>query len=84
MLELCVLFFFLHCRSFNMKVILVVKNQITGWKRREQREGYKPSVSAKNVSISHCPPGCGREGKSDDEEEEEEMNKERCHRRMKQ
>lgn len=38
-------------------------------KRREQREGYEPSVSAKNVSISHCPPGCGREGTSDDDEE---------------
>lgn len=38
-------------------------------KRREQREGYEPSVSAKNVSISHCPPGCGREGTIDDDEE---------------
>lgn len=38
-------------------------------KRREQREGYEPSVSVKNVSISHCPPGGGREGRSDEEEE---------------
>lgn len=27
----------------------------------EEREGYKPSEHAKDVSISHCPPG-GREG----------------------
>lgn len=38
-------------------------------KRREQREGYEPSASAKDASISHCPPGGGREGRSDDEEE---------------
>lgn len=42
----------------------MVKNRITC----EQREGYEPSVTARNVSISHCPPGCGREGKSDDGE----------------
>lgn len=39
-------------------------------KRQEQREGYEPSVSVKNVSISHCPPGGGGEGKRGDEEEE--------------
>lgn len=31
-------------------------------KRHEQREGYKPSVAVKNVSISHCPPGGGGGG----------------------
>lgn len=33
-------------------------------KRPKQREGYKPSVSVKNVSISHCPPGGGGEGRA--------------------
>lgn len=31
-------------------------------RRWNHREGYKPFVSVKNVSISHCPPGRGRGG----------------------
>lgn len=32
----------------------------------EESEGYKPSEHAKDVSISHCPPG-GREGDGGEE-----------------
>lgn len=53
-------------------------DQITEEKHEEMRRGgYKPSVSVKNVSISHCPPGWGRGGVK-------EKRGERCQRSVRQ
>lgn len=39
------------------------RSQRKSMRRWKQRESYKPCVSVKNVSISHCPPGWGEGGR---------------------